>query len=225
MPAVNVALWSTRSWLLSPATRVTRKRPEIGPPSFGGMVVFKTTRASNGAPCRTSAGRTTFSTATSGRLDVTVNGVNVESITAAADLSDQSKVITGNISGEAHLTGLPDSPTGTATVNLANGTVIGQAAQLATANVVFDGRTARLERGEVRLAQGQLVATGTYDLKSNNFQAQGTATNVDLDQLANSLNLTSTTVTGTANANFNLPAGQVPSKQPPGQDVLLLAIP
>jgi outer membrane protein assembly complex protein YaeT len=140
--------------------------------------------------------------ATDGRLDATLERVNVETLATAAGLSSQQEFISGVLSGEAHLTGLPGSPTGTATVNLLDGKVAGQDAQLATANLIFDGKTARLERGEIRLAQGQLIADGTLDLKSDDFQLQGKADNVDLGQLATSLNLTTTTVTGVANGTF-----------------------
>lgn len=139
--------------------------------------------------------------ATSGRLDATIDRINIETITAAAGLSPQQKIISGLLAGEAHLTGLPGSPTGTATINLVNGTIEGQAADTAQARLVFDGRVARLERAELRFAQGQLTATGQYNLKSNDFQMEGRADNVDLNQLATSLNL-SANLTGVANATF-----------------------
>jgi outer membrane protein insertion porin family len=139
--------------------------------------------------------------ATDGRLDATLDRINVETLTAAAGLESQQKFISGILSGEAHLTGLPGSPTGTATVNLLDGTLAGQTADLATANLVFDGKTAKLERSEIRLAQGQLIANGNFDLKTNDFQLQGNADNVDLGQLTASLNV-ATVVTGVANATF-----------------------
>ncbi|HKP85288.1 MAG TPA: translocation/assembly module TamB domain-containing protein, partial [Blastocatellia bacterium] len=139
--------------------------------------------------------------ATEGRLDATIDRINVDTLAAAAGLSSQQKIVSGVLSGEAHLTGLPGSPVGTATINLVDGTVVGQTAQTATASLVFDGRTARLDQAEIRLAQGQLTASGNYDLKSNNFRLEGRADNVDLNQLATSLNATAS-VTGVANATF-----------------------
>lgn len=139
---------------------------------------------------------------TSGRLDATIDRINIETITAAAGLPSQQKVITGSLTGEAHLTGLPGSPTGTATINLVNGTVESQTVDAGVASLVFDGKTARLERGELRFAQGQLTTSGQYDLKNNDFQLQGRVDNVDLNQLTSSLNLTSTNITGVANATF-----------------------
>jgi outer membrane protein assembly complex protein YaeT len=141
------------------------------------------------------------SVATDGRLDATLDRLNAETLAAAIGLPSEQKLIAGLLSGEAHLTGLPGSPTGTASVNLTDGTVAGQQAQVATANLIFDGRTARLERGEIRVAQGQLIANGSLDIKSNDFQLQGNADNIDLGQLIASLEV-ATSVTGTANATF-----------------------
>ncbi len=178
--------------------------------SLTGHVVFTPTEIAfqNGTLAVAQGGTAKFSyaaprneTATSGRLDATLNDVNIDTLTAIAGLSNEKRTLTGSLTGEAHLTGLPDAPTGTATVNLVNGTIAGQQAQTAVANLVFDGRTARLERGEVRLSQGQLIATGNLNLKTNDFQVQGNADNVDLGQLATFFEV-ATDLTGTAKATF-----------------------
>ena len=157
--------------------------------------------ATDGGTARFSYSAPRAEVATSGRLDATIDQINIETVTAAAGMSSQQKIISGNLTGEAHLTGMPGSPTGTATINLVNGTIEGQAADTATASLVFDGQNARLDRAELRFAQGQLTANGQYNLKSGDFQLQGRADNVDLNQLATSQNLT-TNITGIANATF-----------------------
>jgi len=141
-------------------------------------------------------------TATAGRLDATLERINVDTLLTAAGLPVKGDVISGVVSGEAHLTGIPGSPVGTATVNLINGTIAGQPAELAQANLVLDGQTARLERVEARLPQGHLTASGNLNLKSNDFQVQGQADNVDLGRLVTALEVTTANVTGTANATF-----------------------
>lgn len=141
------------------------------------------------------------SIATDGHLDATIDSINIETLTTAAGLPSQQKVITGAISGEAHLTGLPGSPVGTATAKMVNGTVFDQPAQVATAKVVFDGQTAKIEQAELRTAQGQLTATGEFDMKSDSFQLQARADNVDLGRLAASLNTTAA-VTGSATGSL-----------------------
>jgi hypothetical protein len=161
----------------------------------------------NGVLAVTSGGSAKFSysapraaAATDGRLDATIDRINVDTLIAASGVTSDT-AISGLVSGEAHLTGLPGSPTGTAVVNVANGEVAGQRADSATANLVFDGRTARLEQAVIRAANGQLTATGVLDLKSNEFQLKGSAENIDLGKLADSLNSTAT-VSGVANGTF-----------------------
>jgi outer membrane protein assembly complex protein YaeT len=139
--------------------------------------------------------------ATEGRLDAVIDNVDVAALTAAAGLKSQQTIATGRLSGQAHLTGLPGAPAGTAVLNLVDGTIGGQPTQVATANLVFDGKTARLNRAEIRTAEGQLVASGTLDLKQGDFQLQGHADNVGLGQLASSVGA-GVNVTGTINANF-----------------------
>src|SRR5262249_754695 len=132
--------------------------------------------------------------ATEGHLDATLDRISSETLIAAAGLPSSQKFITGEVSGEAHLTGLPGSPRGNATIDLINGTVAGQTAELATASLVFDGNTARLDRAEVRLSQGRIFADGNLDLKSNAFQVKGRAENVDLAGVAKSAELTNLSV-------------------------------
>jgi outer membrane protein insertion porin family len=161
----------------------------------------------NGVLAATDGGTLKFSytspratAATDGHIDATIDHINVDTIVAAAELENQT-VITGAVSGEAHLTGLPGSPTGTATINLIDATIGGEQAQSATASVVFDGKTMRLDNATLKTATGQLVATGNLDLKTNDFQAQGHADNIDLGELAASIKDT-VRVTGVADATI-----------------------
>jgi outer membrane protein assembly complex protein YaeT len=140
--------------------------------------------------------------ATEGRLDATLDRMLVDTLIVAAGLPSGQKLISGELSGEAHLTSLPESPQGTVTASLVNGLIAGQTAELATANLVLDGQTARLDRAEVRLPQGHLVTNGSLDLKNNTFQLQGSADSVDLSGLVNSLEVENPRVTGTAGATF-----------------------
>jgi outer membrane protein assembly complex protein YaeT len=141
-------------------------------------------------------------TATGGRLDATFERLDVGALVAAAGLPSQQQFITGAISGEAHLTGLPGAPQGTAQVRLAEGTIAGQPADAAQAVVNFNGETARLENLAINLPQGRLTASGNLDLKSNVFQVQGQAENVALNRLVAALGAERVQITGTANATF-----------------------
>jgi outer membrane protein assembly complex protein YaeT len=136
-----------------------------------------------------------------GRLDATIERISADTVIAAAGLPTGQKFFSGEISGEAHLTGLPGAPKGTATINLINGIIGGQAAELAAASLVFDGNSMRFDRAEVRLPQGRLTAEGDMDLKSYVFEMKGRVENLDLASLANAADAANLAVTGTINAD------------------------
>ncbi len=140
--------------------------------------------------------------ATEGRLDAALDRISVDTLIAAAGLPSGQKLISGELSGQAQLTALPESPRGTVTVNLVTGMIAGQTAELATANLILDDQTARIDRAEIRLPQGHLIANGSLDLKSNIFQLQGKADSVDLHALLISLDVENSRLTGTADADF-----------------------
>src|SRR5262245_17650169 len=137
-----------------------------------------------------------------GRLDATVERISGDTLIAAAGLPIGQKFFSGDISGEAHLAGLPGAPKGTATINLINGVIGGQTAELAAASMVFDGNSIRLDRAEVRLPQGRLAADGDMDLNSYAFQVKGRVENLDLAALANAAEGANLGVTGTVNADI-----------------------
>lgn len=141
-------------------------------------------------------------TATSGTLTASFERIKVEDAIKVANVSIKENLIAGELFGEAELTGLPAAPQGKVSVNLQNGEIAGQRAELATANVIFDGKTARLDRVEARLPQGHLTANGTLDFDTQVFQVTGQADQISLASLAEAFELTTTTVSGTADATF-----------------------
>ncbi|HEX4947033.1 MAG TPA: outer membrane protein assembly factor BamA, partial [Blastocatellia bacterium] len=159
--------------------------------------------ANNGGTVKLNYAAPRAETATSGTLDATFERINAEDVVKVAGFSLEQKLIAGELTGEAHLTGLPAAPQGNVTANLQNGTLVGQPAELATANIVFDAQTARLERIEARLPQGHLTAQGSYDLKTKNYQVQGQANQISLGSLIEAFEVKDTTVTGTADATFS----------------------
>src|SRR5262249_17205896 len=90
---------------------------------------------------------------------------------------------------------------GTATINLINGMIGGQIAELTRASLVFDGSSARLNHAEAHLPQGRLTADGNMDLNSYVFQIKGRVENLDLAALVNAYEIANLVVTGTANAD------------------------
>ncbi len=159
--------------------------------------------ANNGGTVKLNYAAPRAETATSGTLDATFERINAEEVVKATGFSIEQKMIAGELTGEAHLTGLPAAPQGSVKVDLQNGTIAGQPAQLATANIIFDAQTARLERVEARLPQGNLTASGTYDLKTKNYQVQGAVNQISLASLIEAFEVKDTTVTGNADATFS----------------------
>ncbi|MBL8188291.1 MAG: translocation/assembly module TamB domain-containing protein [Acidobacteria bacterium] len=139
-----------------------------------------------------------------GTLEATINRISLDTILAATGLPDAGDFIAGDLSGQTSLTGLPGALRGTAKVSLVDGTISGQAVNLATAELKFDGQQALLEPLEVQLPKTHLVATGSFHLKDFVFQAQGKADQIALDSLAESFQLKDTKVEGFADANFQV---------------------
>ena len=142
--------------------------------------------------------------AETGALEATINRINLETILEATGLPDAGDFIGGYISGNASLTGLPGALRGTARISLIDGTISGQPASLATADVKFDGQQALLEPLEIQLPKTHLTATGSFHLKDFVFQAQGKADQIALDSLAESFELKNTKIEGLADANFQI---------------------
>ncbi|HEU0185788.1 MAG TPA: translocation/assembly module TamB domain-containing protein, partial [Blastocatellia bacterium] len=137
-----------------------------------------------------------------GRLDATVERISGDTLIAAAGLPVGQKFFSGDISGEVHLTGLPGAPKGTATINLINGMIGGQSAELAAASLVFDGNSLRIDRAEARLPQGRLTADGDMDLNSYAFKVKARVENLDLAGIVKAAEAPNLAVTGTINADI-----------------------
>ncbi len=159
--------------------------------------------ANNGGTIKVNYAAPRAEAATTGTLDATFDRISAEDVVKATGFSLEQKLIAGEITGEAHLTGLPAAPQGSVKANLQNGTIAGQPAQLATASIVFDAQTARLEQVEARLPQGHLTVNGTYDFKTKNYQVQGQADQISLASLVEAFEVKDTTITGNADATFS----------------------
>ncbi|MDX2033720.1 MAG: translocation/assembly module TamB domain-containing protein [Blastocatellia bacterium] len=142
--------------------------------------------------------------AETGRLDAVLDRMTLETILAAVGSPDAGKFISGDLTGEAHLTGLPGTLEGSAEVRLVNGRVADQPAELAVAELRFDGRDARLEKLEVKLPQSHLSAEGSMNLDDYAFLLQGKADQIALGNLAETVELRELTFEGVADAEFQV---------------------
>jgi outer membrane protein insertion porin family len=169
--------------------------------------------ASNGGAVKFDLATPLDKNANTGRLDATLDRTNLEAILAASGSPSMNQFITGDVSGEVHLTGLPASASGAATVNLVNGKIAEKEAQLATASVKFEGKNALLERLEVNTSQQHLTASGSMNLEDYSFRLGGKAGRISLDNFAEALELKETRVEGVADADFQIGGKIITGKQ------------
>ncbi|MGH9755475.1 MAG: translocation/assembly module TamB domain-containing protein [Blastocatellia bacterium] len=151
--------------------------------------------------------------ANTGRLDATLDRMNLEMILAASGSPSANQFITGAVSGEVHLTGLPAKPLGSAKLNLVNGRVADREAQLATASVKFEGKNATLELLEIQTSPQRLTASGSMNLDDYSFKVGGKAERISLANLAEAFELKETQVEGGADADFQVGGKVVTGKQ------------
>ncbi|MCI0662190.1 MAG: translocation/assembly module TamB domain-containing protein [Acidobacteria bacterium] len=151
---------------------------------------------------------------TTGNLNANIDRIELETILAAVGAPDTTQFISGEVKGEAHFTGLPSSVNGNAMVNLVNGKIAGQPAELAMANLKLDGKNALLDRLEFRLPQSHLVANGQMNLSDYTFKAQGKADQLSLQNLSEAFELKETRIEGVADAEFTLGGKVIAGKQP-----------
>ncbi|HEY7182374.1 MAG TPA: translocation/assembly module TamB domain-containing protein, partial [Blastocatellia bacterium] len=159
--------------------------------------------ADNGGSIKVAYAAPRAEEATRGRLDATIERMDLGSMLLAFGQSVKRTLVAGEVSGEAHLTGLPAAMRGVVNAELVNGTVFEQQAESVRAAVVFDRRTARLERLEARLSGGYISAAGLLDLESRDFQAQVEVGQIDLARLTEAFHVTDARITGSADANFD----------------------
>jgi outer membrane protein assembly complex protein YaeT len=158
--------------------------------------------ANNGGTIKLNYAAPRAENAVSGHLDATLERIRIEDVVKAGGFSLNQKLLVGEVTGTANLTGLPAAPEGRASFNLQNGTIAGQPAEAASAEVVFDTQNARIEKLEARLPQGHLQATGNINLKTKDFTTSGRADQVNLARLGEALELKDINLTGTVNATF-----------------------
>jgi len=169
--------------------------------------------ASNGATAKFDLISPLDKNADSGKLDVTLDRINLETILAAAGSPSANQFISGDISGEAHLTGLPAAIEGAAQINLIDGMIADQPAQSATAEIRIEDKDAILEELAVQLPQSRILANGSMNLEDYAFQLGGKANQISLENLATAFELKETRVEGSADANFQVSGKIITGKQ------------
>jgi outer membrane protein insertion porin family len=169
--------------------------------------------ASNGESVKFDFAAPLDQNANTGRLDATLDRMNLEMILAASGSPSANQFITGAVSGEVHLTGLPAKPSGSSRLSLAGGKIADREAQLATASVKFDGKNATLELLEIQTPPQRLTASGSMNLDDYSFKVGGKAERISLSNFAEAFEMKETRVEGGADADFQISGKVITGKQ------------
>ncbi len=106
---------------------------------------------------------------TSVRAELT--NVNAGNLLAALpfELPENFRDFTGSTSGIVDLSGLPNESQGKINISSSNGTIGGQAFDELRVNAIFNGNLIELQDTQLRLGEGLLTASGTYDRVTTEF--------------------------------------------------------
>lgn len=119
-------------------------------------------------------------------VEATLDRMNARALLALSPLGNQQLAsgTEGDLSGEVKVTGIPNAMSGSADLRLGPGRLAGEPLQSMTARATFNGPTVNIENVDVRLNAGGIVASGTFNTESKDFEFQGRAENVQLARLA-----------------------------------------
>jgi len=155
---------------------------------------------------------------TAGRVDAVIDRIDLDTLLAASGAPDAGKVVTGEIAGEVHLSGLPGEIRGTSNVRLVNGTIANRPAETASADIRFEGRTATLDELIVRISESSLNVSGSMNLEDYAFRVSGRAASVALNEIVREMaqegEQPPVRVEGAADADFSVSGRIIPGKQP-----------
>jgi translocation and assembly module TamB len=115
-------------------------------------------------------------------IKATLTNVNAGNLLAAlpVTLPERIRDFTGQTSGTVDLNGLPNAASGEINISSTAGTIGGQAFDSLTAKAVFSGTRVELQDGQIRVGQGSVAATGTYDRLTTEFNFDVTGKEVPI---------------------------------------------
>lgn len=142
-------------------------------------------------------------------LNATLDRVNAATLLAVLPQGKQSIGLVpgdlqGDLSGNINVRGLPDAMNGVADLRVGQGSFRGEPFESVAAHATFNGSVINLENLEARLNAGVINANGTIDRKTEAFDINARATNVQLERLESLATNVGTLprLTGTANLNI-----------------------
>ncbi|HSS20673.1 MAG TPA: translocation/assembly module TamB domain-containing protein [Pyrinomonadaceae bacterium] len=150
---------------------------------------------------RTGENNTTF--------EATLDRVNAGNLLAALPMSKSQRAsfvgTESDASGQIKITGIPNAMSGSAEVRLGPGRLAGEPLESMLARATFAGSTVTIESVDARLTAGHIVASGTFDTKTKDFDLQGRGEGVQLARLVALSNQPGLgNVSGTADVNAHV---------------------
>nr|MDQ2936948.1 translocation/assembly module TamB [Acidobacteriota bacterium] len=142
-------------------------------------------------------------------LEATLDRVNAGNLIAALPLSKSTRAQFGDTqadaSGQIKIIGIPGAMSGSADLRFGPGRLGGEPLEGLIARATFSGSKVSIETIDARLTAGHVVASGTYDTASKEFDLQGRAEGVQLSRLFALTNQPGiSSVTGTADFNAHV---------------------
>ena len=164
-------------------------------------------------------------------VNARMDGVNAGNLLAALpfELPERLNDFNGKTTGTVALTGLPHAAAGEINISSESGTIAGQNFDRLNAKAVFRGSRVDIETAEIRVGEGQLSATGFYDMSSTAFDLDLTGKQVPMPLVlalvpSNSSIPTvtgSTDVTAKAVGIFNDPSNTTITFDGVGRDIVV----
>jgi translocation and assembly module TamB len=157
---------------------------------------------------RTGVNNTTFA--------ATLDRVNARTLIATLPLDRATREQLGetqaDVSGQIQIAGIPDAMSGSAELRFGPGRLAGEPLESLVARATFSGSNVNIENVDAKLGAGHIVASGTYNTSTKDFDLQGRAEGVQLSRLAALTNkgigpVLTGTADFTARASGNFSAG------------------
>ena len=120
-------------------------------------------------------------------IDATLDRMNAAALLALSPVSSNEQIASGtegDLSGRIKIDGIPKAMSGSSDLRLGPGKLGGEPLQAMTVRATFNGPNINIENVDIRLVAGHIVASGTFDNESKDFNLQGRAENVQLERLA-----------------------------------------
>lgn len=121
-------------------------------------------------------------------IEATLDRMNAAALLALSPSSSGNEQLAsgteGDLSGRIKIDGIPNAMSGSADLRLGSGKLGGEPLQSMTARATFNGPNVNIESVDIRLVAGHIVASGSFNNKTKDFELQGRAENVQLERLA-----------------------------------------